>query len=151
MCLYSLHVPEGQRRKARVGENLTRGTYGSADYPHACLKGDDGKVTCIRPGTTLVIDNAIFHRGINFTGMKEMVGRSTKVVLVCSIQGYSADRFELPNGIHAVLEWLAEGTVFRIPRKVRKDKGVRKPRSLDKVLGLDQIKADIPVDRKVRA
>ena len=147
MCLYSLHVPEGQRRKARVGENLTRDTYGN----HSCLTGDDGRVACLKPGTTLVIDNAIFNRNLNFTGMKEMAGKSIKVVLLRTMQGYSADQFELPNGIRASLEWLAEGTVFRIPRKVRKDKGVRKPRSLDKVLGLDQIKADIPVDRKVRA
>jgi hypothetical protein len=147
MCLYSLHVPEGQRRKARVGENLTRDAYGH----HSCLTGDDGKVACLKPGTTLVIDNAIFRRGISFTGMEEMTDSPIKVVLLRTMKGYSADQFALPNGIRASLEWLAEGTVFRIPRKVRKDKGVRKPRSLDKVLGLDQIKADIPVDRKVRA
>jgi hypothetical protein len=145
MCLYSTHVHEDVRRNARVGENLTRATY----RDHACLMGDDGKVTCIKPGSTLVIDNVDFRRGIGFSGMKQMIGKSIKVVLVKSMRGYSADKFELPNGMMATLEWLAEGTVFRIPRKARKDKGVRKLRSLDKVLGLDQIKADIPVDSKV--
>ena len=39
---------------------------------------------------------------------------------------------------------------FRIPRKVRKDKGVRK-RNLTKALGLDQIRADVPVKSTVEA
>lgn len=146
MCIYSTHVPEVDRRNAKVGESLTRGAYGG----HACLLGDDGKVTCLKPGTTMVIDNASFKAALDRNRqLKEMVGQSITVRLLTSAAGFSADWFHLPNGTVAGLEWLAMGTTFRIPRKVRKDKGIAKPRNLARVLGLDQIKADIPVKQPV--
>jgi hypothetical protein len=141
MCLYSTFVRATDRRNAKVGETLTRGEHRG----HACLLGDDDKVTCIKPGTTMEIANVSFVRGIYFSGREQMTGSTIKVVLLRSMNGYSADKFELPDGTLATLEWLVPGSVFRIPRKVRKDAGTKRPRNLDKVLNLDSIKADIPV------
>jgi len=144
MCIYSNYVAETDRRNAKVGENLTRGEI----HQHACLLGDDGKVTCVKHGTTLVIDNVDFVSALGqgtLRLLKDVTGTSITVMLLRSMKGFSADRFELPNGQIATLEWIAPGTTFRIPRKVRKDAGIKRPRNLEKALGLDQIRADVPV------
>ena len=149
MCIYSSFVHEIDRRNARVGENLTLGDY----QRHAVLRGDDGKIACIRQGTTMLIESLEFDQrvlGAQLRHFKDMIGKPATVTLMRSYGRYSADRFELPNGVVATLEWLAKGTTFRIPRKVRKDKGVRKPRNLAKTLGLDQIRADVPVKTTVK-
>jgi hypothetical protein len=144
MCLYSTFVHATDRRTAKVGETLTRGSFRN----HSCLLGDDGKVTCIKPGTTMVIESAIYLPQLK-DSVKDLRGKTIKVVLLRpTMRGYSADQFELPNGTVASLEWLVPGSVFRIPRKVRKDAGTKRPRNLDKVLNLDSIRADIPVERE---
>jgi hypothetical protein len=146
MCLYSTHVPESERRNAKVGETLTVGQ----NRGHACLLGDDGKVTCIKSGTTLVIDRLAFVAQLRSEYAAGMTaGQPATITLKRSTRGYSADRFELSNGATATLDWLKRGSTLRIPRKVRKDAGTTRPRNLDKVLGLDQIKADIPVTEPV--
>src|SRR5262245_29181391 len=51
MCLYSLNARDRNMRKAKVGENLTKGEYRS----HGCFMGDDGKLACIKPGSPVEI------------------------------------------------------------------------------------------------
>lgn len=150
MCIYSTYVRAEERRKARVDETLTLGVYRN----HACLFGEDGKVTCVKPGTTMLIDAVDFHPMYR-PQLRKLIGKPLTVRLGSAMRGVTADRFELTmeNGQTAVasFEWLTRGLTMRIPRKVRKDKGVRKQRNLSKVLGLDQIRAEVPVDKKVDA
>jgi hypothetical protein len=154
MCIYSNYVSPQDRRNARVGENLTLGQY----QGHACLRGDDGMITCIKPGTTMVVDNMQFNPAIGKPTLRllNQYAGTSRAITLQRAHGphYSADLFTLPiqanEDLVVSLEWIAIGTTFHIPRKVRKDKGVRK-RNLGKVLGLDQIRADIPVRRKATA
>ena len=149
MCIYSSFVDEIDRRNARVGENLTL-----ADYQrHSVLRGDDGKVTCLKHGTTVMTDCLMFTAALGAPThrlFKKLIGKPITLTLMRPMRGYSADRFTLPDGTVAHLDWLDKGMTFRIPRKVRKDKGVRK-RNLTKALGLDQIRADVPVKSTVEA
>ena len=151
MCIYSTYVRTEERRNARVGETLILGLY----RQHKALFGEDGKVTCVKPGTTMLIEKIDFTPVFaKETALRKMVGQSITVKLGSCARGATADRFELMIGQQSAVvsfDWLAAGVTMRIPRKVRKDKGVRKQRNLSKVLGLDQIKAEVPVDKKVDA
>ena len=147
MCMYSLYG-RFNTRKAKVAETLTVGDYRG----HACLKGDDGLLACIKHNTTIHFERMEFapHTAALWV-IEKYAGKSVTAVLVEGNRRawgrhHAADCIKFEDGHMIHLAQLKPGIVARIPRKVRKDKGVAKPRNLDKVLGLDQIKADIPVD-----
>jgi len=168
MCLYSLSS-NAQTRKAKVAENMTLGEF----LGHRCFMSDaDGMVACIKPGTIVEIARIGIDTSrmgsaptVNQPGRNgwEYVPKSkiTKWNGKAGVRGtfvtwhqhteYAADAIKLEDGTTIHMGWLREGTTMRIPRKVRSDKGTKKPRNLDRVLGLDQIKADIPVTGKVTA
>src|SRR5215831_20997242 len=159
MCLFSVFANHNMR-KARVEETLTRGDYAR----HACFRGDDGLVTCIKPGTKVEIANLRLCLHKHYTNtegrvaqphgahvLREQVSawnnktqvRGTFVRWHDSHHQYTADALWLEDGLVIHMGWMVEGVTMRIPRKVRKDKGLKRPRNLDKVLGLDQIKAEV--------
>jgi|SRR5580765_965166 len=148
MCQYSLYTNGDDMRKAKVGETLTRGTYRS----HEVFKGDDGKLACIKHGTTLVIDEVRFLGAAGWLVDKHAGKSLTATFIEGTRRGYgrhyAADCIQLEDGFAFPFHLLAEGVTARIPRKVRKDKGVRKVRSLDKVFGLDHVAAILPPDPK---
>jgi hypothetical protein len=111
-------------------------------------------LACIKHGTTLTINDV---RLTNLTAAwirAEYEGKSLTVKFVemqrrMFGRKYAADGLEIVrDGFVIPFGLLAEGVTAFIPRKVRKDKGVVKPRNLRKVLGLDQIRADLPPDPK---
>jgi hypothetical protein len=105
------------------------------------LLGDDGKITCIKPGTQLKIDNLEFHKSINTYALKDFTGDVVTITLMKGFgRRFTADRFEMAGRILSI-DWLAQGVTARIPRKTRSDKGTKKPRNLEKLLGMDQIRA----------
>ena len=146
MCMLLLYG-RFNTRKAKVSETLSRGEYRG----HAAFFGDDGLLACIKHGTTIAFDNIEFAPGTAPSITSRFEGKAVTGVLVeyhrrAWGRHYAADYLYLEDGTQVALHSLKEGLQASIPRKVRKDKGVRKPRNLDKVLGLDQIKADVPVD-----
>jgi hypothetical protein len=162
MCYFSLETGH-KIEKAKIGETLIRGRY----KQHAVLKTKSGELRCIRHGSEMQIelnfdlqyfDHPVMYQPdstkppIPTKQILKWQGKSATVKLV-QWQSYTraaSDALELPGGIVVHLEWIAEGTRFMRTRKVRKDKGVRKPRNLARLLGLDQIKADIPVRKTVK-
>src|SRR5215470_7195714 len=162
MCLYSLYARDINIRKARVGETLTRGEH----REHACFLGSDGMLACIKPGTPVLIKHLRFHHGnqlmvnqpddhgwravpretIDKWNDKSDV-RGTFVRWERRYNRYAADCILLEDGTYVHMGWMKPGTEMSLLRKVRKDKGLKRKRDLDKVLGLDQIKADVPVDK----
>jgi hypothetical protein len=150
MCLYSLSSSDPNIRKAKVGETLTKGEYSG----HGCFAGDDGRMACIKHGTELVIDKVRFFETTlkYFPDMKQFHNKTNLTVTFVSMtrsrygRHYAADGIQLSPTHTISLVYLKDGVTARIPRKVRKDAGTKKPRNLTKVLGLDQIKADIPVE-----
>jgi hypothetical protein len=169
MCLYSLETGE-KTTKAKAGETLTRGEY----RQHVCLLGKDKTLRCVSHGSELEIENFQLDRRnhalwssirinkavgqpsgapVSYNRLRAWQGKTFKVTLVHWQDGYedfAADALKLPNGILVHLGWVAPGTQMTKRRKIRKDAGIRKPRNLEKVLGLDQIKADIPVNETVK-
>ena len=148
MCQYSLHADNKIMRKAKVGETLTRGEY----RQHSAFFGDDGKLACIKHGTTLVIDELRFL-GAATRLVEKYAGKSLTATFIDGQRRgygrhYAADCIQLGSDFVFPFHLLAEGVTARIPRKVRKDKGMRKPRSLDKVFGLDHVAAILPPDPK---
>ena len=148
MCIYSLYARGHDMRKARVGENLTRAEYRS----HAAFVTDDGSLACIKHGTTLVLNNVRFLGAAGWI-VDKFAGKSLTVTFLEGNRRswgrhYAADCIQLDDDFTVPFHLLAEGVTARIPRKVRKDKGVRKPRSLDKVFGLDHVAAILPPDPK---
>jgi hypothetical protein len=152
--MYSLYANKQNMRKAKVGETLT-----SADYrSHRAFMTNEGSVApmlaCIRHDTTLVIDNMQFAPGTSAWIVAKYTGERMSVTFIDGSRsawrhrGYAADSILLPDGIVIHFDRLAEGVTASIPRKARKDKGVARPRNLNKVLGLDQIVADLPPDPK---
>lgn len=167
MCLYSLHIDKSERRNARVGDTLTLSSIGS----HHAFRGQDGKITCIKPGRevelTVQIDVGVIRVSRNEASIAQpnyghtpierlaaWQGKTVKAKFVSWFsghagQGLSADGLEMPDGAVVHLAWLKIGTTLVIPRKQRKDVGVPRPhrrkRNLEQVLGLDQIRADVPV------
>jgi len=165
MCLYSLHTRDINIRKARVGETLTRGEH----RQHICFLGDDGMLACIKPGTQVLIKHLQFGHG-NQLLVNQPDGHGWRSMPVETVdawngkedvrgtfirwgdrRGYSADCIRLEDGVIIHMGWMHKGTKMSLPRKVRKDKGLKRPRNLDKVLGLDQIRADAPVIATVDA
>ena len=154
MCMFSMY-DRSNTRKAKVGETLTR-----ADYrQHAAFVTDEGPVApmlaCIKHGTTLVIDEVRFHGTAAPWLVEKYGGQSLTVTFIDGSRsswrrgrGYAADCIMLSDGMVIRFCLLAKGVTATIPRKVRKDKGVRKPRSLDKVFGLDHVAAILPPDPK---
>jgi hypothetical protein len=151
MCMYSLLGRNEDMRKAKVGEDLVRDEYKG----HACFTGRDDKLACIKHGTTVQIDRIRFVRGVSQRIVQEWEGKSVTATLISVAYGrrYAADCLALKPDVLVALSLLKFGLVMRIPRKVRSDKGSKRPRprNLVKVLGLDQIKADVPLDRTVDA
>jgi hypothetical protein len=163
MCLYSLSIG-GKLEKAKVGETLTRGEHRG----HACMVGDDGALRCIKDSSQLEVENFQLIRGHAICGpnvaqpsgspvsrkrLMAWEGKTFKATLVHWIDAYSdfaADALKLPDGSLVHLSWVQLGVRMTKRRKIRKDAGIKKPRNLDKVLGLDQIKADIPVTETVK-
>lgn len=148
MCMYSLYAQRGYgMENAKVGENLTRGEY----RQHACFKNDKGELACIKHGTVIAISNLQFVAVLEH--LEKWVGQS---VMATMIEGgrrqwgrhHAADCIKLDDETVLPLHYFAEGMTCSIPRKVRKDKGVAKPRNLIKLMGLDQIRADLPPDPK---
>ena len=145
MCMYSL-FDKSNARKAKVGETLTKG-----DYRHhaAFLTTEPNAgpmLACIKHGTTLVIDNMRFAPGTAAWLIHQYAGQSLTVTFIDgnrrSSRGYAADCIKLPDGVVIPFGRLADGVTASILRKVRKDKGVAKPRNLTKLMGLDQIRAE---------
>lgn len=144
MCLYSTFVSKYEMRKAKVGENLTHVIYRG----HNCFVADDGKVACIKPHTEIELTIRLVNTAP--IALAKWDGKTVRAKMIQSYgRRYSADCLILEGDEAIGLGWLAKGVTMRIPRKVRKDAGTKRPRNLDKVLGLDQIKADIPVTEKV--
>jgi len=168
MCLYSLYARDINIRKARVGETLTRGEH----RQHICFLGDDGMLACIKPGTQVLIKHLQFNHG-NQLMVNQPDGYGWRAVSretidkwndKLDVRGtferwtghkYSADCILLEDGTYIHMGWMKAGTEMSLPRKIRKDAGVARPhrrkRNLDKMLGLDQIKAEIPVIATVDA
>jgi hypothetical protein len=109
--------------------------------------GDDGKITCIKPGTQLKINYLHFSGGLaQGSELHNHVGTPVTITLMRSAgRHYTADVFEL-EGYRIHIEYLARGITAHIPRKVRSDKGKTKPRNLDKVLALDQVRAEVQLE-----
>lgn len=152
MCLYSLYARDGNTRKAKVGESLTRGEY----RHHACFLGDDGKLACIKHGSSVEIAVLVLQKCsvpnsdyLKWNGKTQVRGTFVRYESGYYTRHYSADAILLEDGYRIHMDWMHKGVQMRIPRKVRKDKGIAKPRNLMKALGLDQIRADIPVTEKV--
>lgn len=152
MCMYSL-LDRRNTRNAKVGETLTKGEY----RHHAAFLTDEGSIApmlaCIKHGTTLRIDNMQFDPGCK--SLNEKYGGQAMTVTFIDAnhkewrrRNYAADCIQMPDGYIVSFVYVADGVTVVIPRKVRKDKGVAKPRNLNKVLGLDQIVADLPPDPK---
>jgi hypothetical protein len=163
MCIYSLSLNE-KVSKAKVGETLTRGEF----KQHPVLLSEDGSPRCVRHGSELEVQNLQFDMNMIGNGpviqsdsshvsRKQLMawqGQTVKVTLVHWTTGYNsyaADAFRLPDGTIVALYWVQAGVQMTRRRKVRKDKGVAKPRNLTKVLGLSdvqlgQVKADLPVE-----
>lgn len=155
MCMYSLHARNGDMRRAKVGETLVLSEYRG----HAAFFGSDGKLTCIKHGTTVHIENLQFILGVTCHTVKEWAG---KTVTVKMFQGshtrrqYAADSLILRDegaehpSLLLPLQYLRMGLTAYIPKKVRSDKGVPRPhrrkRNLVKVLGLDQPNTDVVND-----
>jgi hypothetical protein len=149
MCIYSLSARKGyDMRNAKVGETLTQGEYRG----HSVFKGDDGKLACIKHGTTMVFDCIQFDCTTAPWLIEKYAGQTVTVTLIeggCRLgRHYAADCIKFEDGFVLHLNQLKDGTVARIPRKVRKDKGIAKPRNLSKILGLDQIRAEIDPNPK---
>jgi hypothetical protein len=150
--------------KAKAGETLTRGEYRG----HACMVGDNGALRCIKDDSQLEVTNFQLIRGHALCGpnvaqpsgspvsrkrLMAWEGKTFKVTLVhwMSVYNeYAADALKLPDGSLVHLSWVQLGVQMTKRRKIRKDAGIKKLRNLDKVLGLDQIKADIPVNETVK-
>jgi hypothetical protein len=149
--MYSLHVSADERAKAKAGETLTVGRISH----HGVLLNGEGKVACVKPGTMINVaelrfsedfrQDGAYHRPIRHWEGKAFTAKLTEWLYT----GSAGDCLELPDGMRCHLTWLDSGMKLRIARKVRKDKGIKKPRNLDKVLGLDQIRADVPVKDEV--
>jgi hypothetical protein len=155
MCMYSLMAPRNHGYKAKVGEVLTKGDY----HGHAAFRGEAGMLACIKHGTMLTFDELRFASERFAPEAAQWVtdryaGKSRTVKFVelnhrpLRYRHFAADGLEMPDGYIIAFGFLANGVTAFIPRKVRKDKGVAKPRNLMKALGLDQIRADLPPDPK---
>lgn len=163
MCMYSLETGQ-EVTKAKAGETLTRGDY----RQHAALVGSDGALRCIAHGSELEVTNFQLIQGHALSSsvvsqpsgghvsrklLTAWQGKTFKVKLVHWMdvhKDYAADALQLPNGVLVHLSWVKPGVQMTKRRKIRKDAGTKKPRNLTKVLGLDQIKADIPVTKRVK-
>jgi hypothetical protein len=144
--MYSL-IDKSNARKAKVAETLTMGNY----RHHAAFlttEPDAGPMlACIKHGTTLVIDNMRFSPATPEWITRKYEGLSLTLMFIeGNRRSYgrhdAADCIKLPDGMVLHFDQLAYGVTARIPRKVRKDKGVAKPRNLIKLMGLDQIRAE---------
>jgi hypothetical protein len=142
MCLYSLLGRNDDMRKAKVGEDLVRDEYRG----HGCFKGNDGLLACVKHGTTVQIDKLEFHPDVARHIVQEWKGKSVTATLVQGdrrVYGrrYAADMLALTENLVVPLQVLKQGLVARIPRKVRSDKGSKRPRprNLVKLFDLDQI------------
>ena len=156
MCMYSLYARGQNMRKAKVGETLTKGEYRS----HAAFMTDEGPVApmlaCIKHGTKMVIDNLQFAPGTAAWIVAKYTGETMTVTFIDGSRSLSyhgrfnaADCIVMPDSKAILFHLLADGVTAHIPRKVRKDAGTKRPRNLDKTLGLDQIRADVPVTREL--
>jgi hypothetical protein len=163
MCIYSLNI-RNKVAKAVIGETLIKGKY----QGHDVLTNETGALRCIRRGSVLQVERLDFD--LEMLGRGSMVvqpdqtasrkqltawqGKRATVKLrhwAHGYAGFAADAFELPDGLVVSLGWLAEGTQFKRTRKVRKDKGVAKPRNLERVLKLDKRSlAQVEADQQVR-
>lgn len=159
MCMYSLHAHPTEMVKAQIGQTLTRGEYRA----HDAFMTDEGKLACIKHGSELMIDDMQFGHGTARWVIDTYAGKSMTVTFVDGTRsggyrrrrGYAADCIQLPNltdmegeFVRLPFHLLAWGTTCVRKRKVRKDAGITRPRNLNKVLGLDQIRADLPPDPK---
>jgi hypothetical protein len=129
--------------KAKVGETLIRGEYRG----HSCFKNDKGQLACIKHGTQIHIENIKMDRGVAQWLKTKWDGQSMTVTMIDASRKdygrrYAADCVTLPDGFVLRIDNIAEGVHAAIPRKVRKDKGVAKPRNLFKLMGLDQLRAE---------
>ena len=163
MCIYSLSI-DAKMTKAKVGETLIVGEY----KHHRLLMDESGEPRCVSPGSELQIaklqfdqrfvDAAQVHQPdgqmIRTQRMLKWQGKSVTVRLTRWTDNFgrtASDAFTLPNGVTVPFGWLVKGVRMERVRKVRKDAGIKRPRNLDKVLGLDQIRADLPKDENVVA
>jgi hypothetical protein len=136
--MYSLHVRADQSVKAKTKQTLTKGEY----RQHAAFMTDDGKIACIKRDTTVVIADVKFQ-GASQWMIDKYAGKPMTAVFGVGGSGrYAADCIKTEDGVVFPFHLLADGVTAMIPRKVRKDAGTRKPRDLNKVLGLDQIRAE---------
>jgi len=143
MCMYSLYG-RYNTRKAKVGETLTRGEYRG----HAAFMGGDGLLACIKHETTLHFESIAFERGTAAWVIDKYEGKPATIVFVEGNRRewgrhHAADCVRFEDGFLLHFGQLKPGITACIPRKVRSDKGTRKPRNLSKLMGLDQLKAEI--------
>lgn len=161
MCMYSLETNQ-KVTKAKIGDVLIRGTL----HGHSVLTNEKGQLRCVRHGTELQVEK--FDVDMSYFGNKiigqpnrpavrrnritKWQGKPVTIKLVRWIEPSNtqlgADAVELPDGAIVHINWLTPGMRMTRARKPRKDRGLRKPRNLDRLLGLDQIKADIPVRKR---
>jgi hypothetical protein len=150
MCMYSLYARRGYgMTNAKVGETLTRGEY----RQHAVFKNGKGELACIKHGTTIAIAKMEFEPGVNRYYAEQYEGKPVMGVLVehnrrAWGRHYAADMLQLADDVLVPLHMIKEGVTATIPRKVRKDKGITKPRNLSKLMGLDQLRAEIDPNPK---
>lgn len=143
MCIYSLHVDKSQVTRAVKGKNLTLRTM----YGHNCFVTDEGKVACIKKGSTinLTVQSDMIYKD---HPLSKWMGKTVQATMKVSVGRYAADTLIMPDGQAMAVAWLKLGTTARIPKKVRSDAGVPRPhrrkRNLDKILNLDQIRAEVP-------
>jgi hypothetical protein len=147
MCMYSLHTRNA--RQAKVGETLTVGEFSL----HAAFLGEDGVLACIKHKTIMRFERIGFAPGTAPWIIEKYEGRTVTVTLIEGNRRewgrhYAADCIKFEDGFAVHLSQLRQGIVAVIPRKVRKDKGIAKPRNLSKILGLDQIRAEIDPNPK---
>jgi hypothetical protein len=145
MCMYSLY-DERNTRPARVGEVLTRGDYRGHEAFLTREPSAAPMLACIRHGTTLVIDRVRFVPGTSDWIVEAYQGAPLEVMFVdgssyhgISDGGYAADSIVLPCGKRVPFYLLAEGVTAKIPRKVRKDRGISRPRSLTRLFDLNNL------------
>lgn len=149
MCMYSLYGRPDEMVKAKVGQTLTKGDFKN----HAAFMTDEGTLACIKHGTTLVIENVRLVGAARWIVAK-YEGKSMTATFIDATRssyrrrGYAADCIQLSDDFMMPFHLLADGVTASIPRKVRKDKGVRKPRNLNKVFGLNHVAAILPPDPK---
>lgn len=165
MCLYSLYHRDANITKAKAGEPLTRGEY----RQHACFLNDQGQLACIKKDSPVEIAelrlnlDPLFVKGkpvqqprsrsVDYQQVAEWNGKKNVrgTFVQWNNDRYAADAIRLEDGTYIHMAWMDKGVRMKIVRKVRSDKGTKKPRNLSKLLGLDQIKVDVVVDDKVHS